>query len=291
MCDLLHKVIKDAAASAIPSWILVLREASCHAGRTFKQIYGESRRKRDWGTNFLAVWVCHLESRFLSPSQASRWLQTQLTSWLQLHESSWVRTTQLIHLQKLCKIINIYRYFKPLCLRIICHVAIDNKYITDTLITNCLYIFSRQVMSDSLRPRRLWHTGPPCPSPSPWACLFMSIGLVMPSNHLILCHSLLLWPSIFASIRVFPNESPPAPHIRWPKYCIFSISPSNEYSGLISFRTGQFDLLADQGTIKSPLQHLSSKASILQCSAFFTVQLSGPYITTVKTIARPLLAV
>ena len=138
MCDLLHKVIKDTAASAIPSWILVLREANCHAGRTFKQIYVESHKKRDWGTNFLAMWVCQLESRFLSPSQAG-WLQTQLTSWLQSHESFWVRTTQLIHLQKLCEIINIYCYFKPLCLRIIFHVAIDNKYITDMLIINCVY--------------------------------------------------------------------------------------------------------------------------------------------------------
>ena len=106
----------------------------------------------------------------------------------------------------------------------------------------------------------------------------------MPSNHLILCHSLLLWPSIFASIRVFSNESAPAPHIRWPKYCIFSISPSNEYSGLISFRIGRFDLLAVQGTLKSPLQHLRSKASILQCSAFFMVQLSQPHVSKVMSL-------
>ena len=205
-----------------------------------------------------------------------------------IHESFWVRTTQLIHLQKLCKIINIYCYFKPLCLRIICHVAIDNKYITDTLITNCLCVFSRQVMSDSLQPHRLWHTSLPAPHHLPELSKFMSIELVMPSNHLILYHSLLLWHSIFASIRVFSNESALAPHIRWPKYCIFSISPSNEYSGLISFRIGRFDLLAVRGTLKSPLQHLSSKASILQCSAFFLVQLSHPYMTTEKTIARPL---
>ena len=113
----------------------------------------------------------------------------------------------------------------------------------------------------------------------------MSIELVMPSNHLILCHPLLLLPSIFPSIRVFSNES--ALRIRWPKYWIFSfsISPSNEYSGLISFRMDWLDLLAVQGTRKSLLQHHSSKASILRCSAFFIVQLSHPYMTTGKTIA------
>ena len=107
----------------------------------------------------------------------------------------------------------------------------------------------------------------------------------MPSNHLILCRSLLLLPSIFPSIRVFSNES--TTHIRWPKYCnfSFSISPSNEYSGLISFRMDWLDLLAVQGTLKSLLQHHSSKASILQHSAFFMVQLSHPYMTTGKTIA------
>ena len=104
----------------------------------------------------------------------------------------------------------------------------------------------------------------------------MSIELVMPSNHLILCRPLLLPPSIFPSIRVFSNES--ALRIRWPKYWNFnfSISPSNEYSGLISFRIDRFNLLAVQGTLKSLLQHHSSKASILQHSAFFIVQLSHP---------------
>ena len=100
----------------------------------------------------------------------------------------------------------------------------------------------------------------------------MSIELVMPSNHLIHCHPLLLLPSIFPSIRVFSSES--VFHIRWPKYWSFSISPSNEYSGLISFRVDWFDLLAVQGTLKSLLQHHSSKASILWHSAFFMVQLS-----------------
>ena len=113
----------------------------------------------------------------------------------------------------------------------------------------------------------------------------MSIGSVMPFNHLILCHPLLLAPSIFPSIRVFSSES--VLHIRWPKYWSFSfnISPSNEYSGLISFRMDWFDLLAVQGTLKSLLQHHSSKASILQRSAFFIVQLSHPYLTTGKTVA------
>ena len=114
----------------------------------------------------------------------------------------------------------------------------------------------------------------------------MSIESVMPSNHLILCHPLLL-PSVFPSIRVFSNES--ALCIRWPKYWSFSfnISPSNEHSGLISFRMDWLDLLAVQGTLKSLLQHHSSKASILQCSAFFIVELSHPYMTTGKTIALP----
>ena len=113
----------------------------------------------------------------------------------------------------------------------------------------------------------------------------MSIESVMPSNHLILCHSLLLLPSIFPSIRVFSNES--ALHMGWPKYWSFSfnISTSNEYSQLISFRMDWLDLLAVQGTLKSLLQHHTSKASILQPSAFFTVQLSHPYMTTGKTIA------
>ena len=113
----------------------------------------------------------------------------------------------------------------------------------------------------------------------------MSIESVMPSNHLTLCHPLLLPPSIFASIRVFSNES--VLHIRWPKYWSFSfnISPSNEYLGLISFRMNWLDLLAVQGTFKSLLQHHSSKASILRHSAFFIVQLSHPYMTTGKTKA------
>ena len=121
----------------------------------------------------------------------------------------------------------------------------------------------------------------------------ISIELVMLSNHLILCCPLLLLPSIFPSIRVFSNET--VLHIKWPKYWSFSftISPSNEYSGLISFRIDWLDLLAVQGTLKSLLQHHSSNPSILQHSAFFMVQLSHPYLTTRKTIALtrwPLLA-
>ena len=113
----------------------------------------------------------------------------------------------------------------------------------------------------------------------------MSIELVMPSNHLILCCPLLLPPSVFPSIRVFSNES--ALRIRWPKYWSFSfsISPSNEYSGLISFRIDWLDLLTVQSTLKRLLQHHSSKASVLCHSAFFIVQLSHPYMTTGKTIA------
>ena len=119
-----------------------------------------------------------------------------------------------------------------------------------------------------------------------WSLLkLMSVMSVMPFNHLILCHPLLLPPSIFPSIRVFSNEL--VLHIRWPKYWSFSfsISPSNKYSGLISFRIDWFDLLTVQGTLKSLLQHHSSKASILQGSAFFIVQLSHPYMTTGETIA------
>ena len=116
-----------------------------------------------------------------------------------------------------------------------------------------------------------------------WSSLKLtSIESVMHTNHLILCRHLLLLPSIFVSIRVFSNE--PALHIRWPKYWSFSfsISPSNEYSGLISFRMDWLDLLAVQGTLKSLLQHHSLKASVLQCSAFFMVQLSHPYLTIGK---------
>ena len=121
---------------------------------------------------------------------------------------------------------------------------------------------------------------------NPWCLLkLISIELVMPSNHLILCHPLLLLLSIFPSIRVFSNES--TVHMRWPKYWSFSfnISPSNEHSGLISFRMVWLVLLGVQGTLQNLLQHHSSKASILWCSAFFIVQLSHPYVTSGKAIA------
>ena len=135
-------------------------------------------------------------------------------------------------------------------------------------------------MSDSLPPHRLQHARLPCPSPSQSLLKLMSIKLLMPSNHLILCCPLLLLPSIFPSIRVFSSES--VLRIRWPKYWSFSfsISPSNEYVGLISFRIDWLDLLAVQGTVKSLLQHHSSKASILQCSALFRVQLSTASFTS-----------
>ena len=142
--------------------------------------------------------------------------------------------------------------------------------------------FSRSVMSKSLTP---WTVA--CQASlsiaNYWSLLkLMCIESVMPSNHLILCRPLLLPPSIFPSIRVFSNES--ALPIRWPKYWSFSfnISPSNEYSGLISFRMDWLDLLEVQGILKSLLQHHSSKASILRHSAFFIVQLSYPYMTTGK---------
>ena len=122
----------------------------------------------------------------------------------------------------------------------------------------------------------------PCPSRSPRVCSLTSIELLMPCNHFILCFPLLLC-SIFPSIRVFSDES--ALRIRWPKYWSFSISSSNEYSGLISFRIDCFDLLAVQGILKSLLQHHISKASILQLSAFFMVQLSHLYMATGKTIS------
>ena len=140
--------------------------------------------------------------------------------------------------------------------------------------------FSPSVLSDSLRPHELQHARPPNSRSSP---KLMSIELVMPSSHLILGRPLLLLPPIPPSIRVFSNES--TLHLRWPKYWSFSFSiiPSKEIPGLISFRMDWLDLLAVQGTLKS-LNH-SSKASILRRSAFFTVQLSHPYMTTGKTIA------
>ena len=144
--------------------------------------------------------------------------------------------------------------------------------------------FSHSVLSDCLRPHGLQHAISLSITNSQSLLKFVSIILVMPSNHLILCHPLPLPPSIFPSIRGFSNES--VLHIRWPNYWSFSfnISTSNEYSGLISFRMNWFDLLAVQGTLKSLLQHHSSKTWIIWCSAFFIGQLSHPYMTTGKTI-------
>ena len=148
-----------------------------------------------------------------------------------------------------------------------------------------LLLFSCSVMSDSAIPWTAEHQASLTFTIS-WSFFkLMSMESVMPSNHLILCCPLLLLPSIFPSIRVFSNES--ALLIRWPMYWSFSfsISPSNEYSGLISFRMDWLDLLAVQGTLKSLLQHHISIASILQCLAFFMVQLPHPYMATGKTIA------
>ena len=141
-------------------------------------------------------------------------------------------------------------------------------------------------MSDSLQPHKLQHSRPPCPLPTLQSSLKLtSIESVLPSSHLILCRPLLLLPPVLPSIRVFSSES--ALLMRWPKYWNFSFSirPSIEHSGLISFRMDWLDLLAVQGTLKSLLQHHSWKASILWHSAFFIVQLSHPYVTTGKTVA------
>ena len=149
-----------------------------------------------------------------------------------------------------------------------------------------LLLFSCSVVSDSLRPHELQHASLPCPSTiSQSLCKLISIELVMVSNHLILYLPLLLLPSVFPSIRVFSSEL--VLHVRWPKYWSFSFSiiPFSEYLGLISFNNDCFDLLAVQGISKRLLQHHSSKASILQCSAFFMFQLSHPHMTTGKNIA------
>ena len=143
--------------------------------------------------------------------------------------------------------------------------------------------FSRSVAPDSLLPHELQHARPPCPSST--SGVQSDSESVMPSNHLILCRLLFLLPTMPPNIRVFSSES--TLRMRWPKYWSFSFSiiPSKEHPGLISFRMDWLALLAVQGTLKSLLQHHSSKVSILQCSAFFTVQLSHAYMTTGKTIA------
>ena len=154
------------------------------------------------------------------------------------------------------------------------------------MVTPNFLLFGHSVLSDSLQCHGLQHARLPCPSPSPGVCSnSCPFSWVMPFHHLVLCCPLLLPPSIFPGIRVLFSES--ALLIRWPKYWSFSfsISPSSECAGFISFRIDWLDLLAVQGTLKSLLQHHSSKASILQCSAFLMVQFSHPYMTTRKTIA------
>ena len=153
-----------------------------------------------------------------------------------------------------------------------CHL-----YASSVQLLSCVWLFATPWTAARQASLSITNSGSP---PKP-----MSVESVMPSNHLILCRPLLLLPSIFLSIRVFSTES--ALRIRWPKYWSFSfsINPSNEHPGLISFRMDLLELLAVQGTLKSLLQHHSSEASILQCSAFFIVQLSHPYMTTGKTIA------
>ena len=146
-----------------------------------------------------------------------------------------------------------------------------------------LLLFNCSIMSDSVTPWTTTHQASLSITNSQSLLKFMSIKSAMPSNHLILYHPLLLLPSIFPSIRVFSNVSVGC--IRWPKYWSFHINPSIEYSRLISFRIDWFDLLAVQGTLKNLLQYRSSKALILQYSAFFMVQFSHPYMTTGKTTA------
>ena len=164
-------------------------------------------------------------------------------------------------------------------LQISTHSGLKSKHnilFSSVQLLSCVQIFAIH---------ELQHARPPCPSPTARVYPNMSIDSVMPSNHLILCRPLLLLPAVFPSIRVFSDES--ALRIRWPKYRSFSfnVSPSNEHPGLVSFRMDWLDLLAVQGTLKSLLQHHSSKVSVLWCSAFFIVQLSHPYMTTGKTIA------
>ena len=170
-----------------------------------------------------------------------------------------------------------FLFNKPLFVFYICSIHLFIDSVSSVQLLSCVWLFAAPWTAACQAFLSITNS---------WGLLkLMSIKLVMPFNHLILCHLLLLLPSIFPSIRVFSNKS--ALLIKWPKYrsFSFSISPSNEYSGLISFKMDWLDLLVVQGTLKSLLQHHSSKASILQHSAFFTVQISHPYMTTGKTIA------
>ena len=170
-----------------------------------------------------------------------------------------------------------YLHFFEFCYSVLYHAEV-------LWILNYLLLFSHSVVSDALQPHGLQHTRLPVLHHLSELAQIMPIELVMPYNHLVLCRPLLL-PSIFPRIRVSSNESALCIKKRKQWSFSFSISPSNEYSGLISFRIVWLDLLAVQGTLKSLLQHHSSKAAILQCSVFFTVQLSHTYMTTGKTIA------
>ena len=162
---------------------------------------------------------------------------------------------------------------------------IQQNWTVSQYIRHSLLLLSLSVTSDSLQPHELQHATLPCPSLSPEFPQTHVHRVSDAIQHLLLCRPLLLPPSIFPSIRVFPTES--VLHIRWPKYWSFSFSirPANKYSGLISFRMDWLDLLAVQGTLKSLLQHHSSKASILWRSALFILQLSHPYMATGKTVA------
>ena len=178
------------------------------------------------------------------------------------------------------------RFFKEIWVRVVLATLLTPLSVFITLAVQfSLVQFSHSVMSNSLNPMNCSTPGLPVLTNSRSSPKPMSIESVMPSIHLILCLPLLLLPSMFPRIRVFSNES--ALFIRWPKYrsFSFSISPSNEHPGLIFFRMDWLDLLAVQGSLKSLLQHYSSKASILWCSAFFILQLSYPYMTTGKTVA------
>ena len=197
-------------------------------------------------------------------------LTRQNWNWAQLSKRSNLRTLHLILPLNFPEVLLIWYWYSLCCLKAYFSLSVQ---------------FSRWVVSDSVTPWTAARQASLSITNS-WSLLkLMSIKSVMLSNHLILCRPLRLLPSFFPSIRVFSNES--VLHIRCPKYWSFSfsISPSNEYSGLISFRMDWLDLLAVQGTLKSLLQHHSSKASILRRSAFFIVQLSHPYVTTGKPVA------
>ena len=197
-----------------------------------------------------------MESRF-----HPRFFSSKAKCLLLPHDASLTGST-IVHTEKLYS-------WKKMC-TCLCTHTMGSQRVRHNWAKSTSAQFSPSIMSDSLQPRGLQHIRPPCPSPTPRVYSNSSFELVMPTNHIFLCRPLVLLPSVFPSIRVFSNES--VLHIRWPKYWSFSFSirPSSEYSGLISFRMDWLDLLSVQGTLKSLLQHHSSKASILWHSAFFT---------------------